>query len=88
MPMKTSEKIIKFLREHGIECPDDVEIRRTRAGYWQRSAGAWSWYLWSDTGWAYNLRIGSQHFAKQVAKGFTIYRYLDTITLDPEEDES
>ena len=34
--------VVDFLREQGIELPDDVRCHRTRAGYWQRSRGAWS----------------------------------------------
>lgn len=26
--------------------PHGAEIRRTRAGAWQRADGAWSWYVW------------------------------------------
>ena len=37
--------VVDFLREQGIEIPDDVRCHRTRAGYWQRSRGAWSWCL-------------------------------------------
>lgn len=37
-------KLIDRAREIGVEVPDWIEIIRTRAGHWQRSAGAWSWY--------------------------------------------
>lgn len=82
----TCRKIVDGLKTHGINCPDDVAIQRTRAGHWQRSAGAWSWFLASPSAWGYNLRIGSQHPASLVAKGFTIYEHLYTLTLDPIKD--
>lgn len=43
-----TERILKLLREKNIEVPGtdaDYELIRTRAGHWQRSEGAWSWYL-------------------------------------------
>ena len=46
----------------------DVEvipvIHRTRAGYWQRSAGAFSWFMLTKE----NQNIGSQGPAKDVLK--------------------
>lgn len=51
-------KLLAILEAHGWKAPahvwpngppDDLEIRRIRAGRHQRSAGAWSWFLWSPS---------------------------------------
>lgn len=43
-----SELILRLCKkikdEIGWDC-DPTTFRRTRAGYWQRSMGAWSWYI-------------------------------------------
>ena len=56
--MKTSERLLARLREHGVALPDDTELLSTRASRSARAAGAWSWYGWSPT--RGDLRIGSQ----------------------------
>lgn len=44
-----SRKVQKLIERLATECeldvPEDVELRRTYAGYDQKSAGAWSWVL-------------------------------------------
>ena len=35
---------VKIKDELGIEC-DPTTFKRTRAGYWQRASGAWSWFI-------------------------------------------
>lgn len=89
-PSKSCTRLLRFLREQGVELPGPDRhwrIVRTRAGYWQRSAGAWSWSLeWrSDNGdltgaptAAYHS-IGSQYSVSECLKpgacldGDTIY---------------
>lgn len=39
--MKTSDRLVEWLREHGYEIEGKPE--RLYPGYWQRSAGAWVW---------------------------------------------
>jgi hypothetical protein len=41
------------------------EIHRTRAGYWQRACGAWSWYMVTSDS---QLDIGSCSTATECAK--------------------
>ena len=38
------DRLIKQLREDGYEVPDGLTMHRTYAGFWQRNAGAWSWW--------------------------------------------
>jgi hypothetical protein len=42
----------------GLDIPEGSRVERTHAGRWQKSAGAWSWYLLDAQG--AELRIGSQ----------------------------
>ncbi len=35
--------------ELNINLPDDTVIRRTYAGYWQKAAGAFSWFFYSPS---------------------------------------
>lgn len=51
-------KILAILEAHGWKAPAhvwpdgppaDLEIRRIRVGRGDRSAGAWSWFIWSDS---------------------------------------
>lgn len=47
-PSALSRKIVRILARHGIEWPGGEEnayVARTRAGWSQRAAGAWSWWL-------------------------------------------
>ncbi len=53
--MTNVERLVKRLRKEGWIIHDGYEFRRTRAGYWQRAAGAWSWVIWTGT-----HEIGSQ----------------------------
>lgn len=46
-----SRKIVALLKAEGVDfgvSADLIYIKRTRAGYWQRTVGAWSWYLDAD----------------------------------------
>jgi len=42
---RPTERLLARIRTllDGVEIPEGAEIRRTYAGYWQRSAGAFSW---------------------------------------------
>lgn len=33
----------RLRRDHGLYLPEGLILQRVYAGYWQRSAGAWSW---------------------------------------------
>jgi hypothetical protein len=68
-------KIIEILKHHKVpvdtdKFPADTKPRRTYAGYWQRSAGAWSWWLFSQSEpHAFNgLDIASQFAASDLAR--------------------
>lgn len=55
--MKTSEKILKLIEAHGYELrAERPGPNRTYAGHWQRSEGAWSWWVELAGG----ITIGSQ----------------------------
>lgn len=44
--MKLADQLVQIAKEFGLEVgPGPHTLNRTRAGYWQRSAGAWSWWL-------------------------------------------
>lgn len=53
-------RLVDGLRAGGLDVPEGFRFRRTRAGSWQRSAGAWSWEIsWNRAG---NVgTIGSQY---------------------------
>ncbi len=44
----TAKKIRELFIQHGFSMPEIVQIQRTYAGHWQRSAGAWLWSLDTD----------------------------------------
>ena len=83
--MTALEKIVAGLKAHGIDCPPDVQIRRTRAGRHQKAAGAWLWFLWSNSSWSRNGCIGSHYTVREIARGpFTISIHNSDVSLDPE----
>lgn len=43
--MKTSERMLEWLRGKGVKLSDAAEIRRTYAGRHQMACGSWSWYV-------------------------------------------
>jgi hypothetical protein len=53
-PTITCAAILRLLRTEGYDLPapdSDYRIVRSRAGHWQRSEGAWSWWLeWRGQG--------------------------------------
>ena len=55
---KSSEKLIDRLVDEGHLEPGEYRLERTYAGYWQRSAGAFSWYITNAKG--VDVGIGSQ----------------------------
>jgi hypothetical protein len=70
-----AERIVSGLAAQGIDWPGgpaNAVIRRTRAGRHQRSAGAWSWFLWhvNDVEGALFPSVGSQWPASRIARGF------------------
>ncbi len=46
----TINRLKVLLDRLGIPCPEVTEIRRTYAGRYQRSCGAWSWYAVNSGG--------------------------------------
>ena len=55
--MTLTQRFFKRLREElKIELPNDAKMIITRAGHWQRSSGAYTSYIHSDSVW--NLEIG------------------------------
>ncbi len=43
-----AKRVVSMIEELGVDLSQykgPFAVRRTRAGHWQRSAGAWSWYL-------------------------------------------
>jgi hypothetical protein len=52
--MTTAERMLKRLREllepEGITLPEGTVLRRSNAGHWQRSEGAWSWFAFHPGG--------------------------------------
>ena len=51
---------LRIEKELGIKV--EPKIYRTRAGYWQKAQGAWSWFMETKD----NFEVGSQHSAKDV----------------------
>jgi hypothetical protein len=63
-------KILALVRHHGIHWPvteSETSIRRIRAGHHQRSAGAWSWELYTKEHVRCG-RVGSQFAATEIAR--------------------
>jgi len=60
------------------------KIHRTRAGYWQRAEGAWSWFMLCED----NTDIGSQWSANRVlnAKRLSKTDAVCQSTIDVEEE--
>lgn len=86
-------EIGKRLEENGIDLPiEEMEIRRTYAGHWQKSAGAWTWCLEirspgaSEEARAYSGQIGGYWPARMCCKkGASASNSPGGITLDPPE---
>jgi hypothetical protein len=77
-------KLVHKLRfEHGVGVSLQYSFRRTRAGYWQRSAGAWSWSIrYMDEG--HIMEIGSQWpVTELLRRGFVVDRESNDIHLYP-----
>lgn len=54
------EKIVEGLKKEGIEWPNgagNAEIKRTRSGSNQRSAGAWRWFMLAKDNSAARARL-------------------------------
>ena len=68
------QKIVDLLRKEGFTIRDGAQLRRTYAGHWQRSAGAWSWYLVDADG--RDLNLGSQDSVSACLKhGIEVPKY-------------
>ena len=70
---RTARRLRDTVRGLGVEVPDYIEIKRTYAGFWQRAAGAWSWFAVDEEG---HELFGSQWTCKQVieAEKLSVYR--------------
>lgn len=63
-PSKLILRLCKKIQDDlGYEC-DEYSFRRTYAGYWQRSLGAWSWYMRTKSG----VDIGSMEPVTECVK--------------------
>lgn len=87
--MRLADRILQHWSEQEVDFPGDAkdyEIRRTHAGHWQRSRGAWSWVL-------INYKIGHQLCGSQytatecVKKGFNIVNTPGGLELWPLEQQ-
>lgn len=65
-PTKLAAKIAEIAKAAGIHVGEGpFVLHRTRAGYWQRSAGAWSWYLTDREG----VEVaGSPHTTREIVE--------------------
>jgi hypothetical protein len=61
---KISDRLIARLIAEGHLSPGEYRLERTYAGYWQRTAGAFSWYITDARG--VDAGIGSQWPAREV----------------------
>ena len=91
--MTLTDKLIKRLNEeHGMNIPADVYVRRTYAGHWQLSAGAWRWHFECqdrDINFRVNV-IGSQWTIKELLEApfLSIYNpQWGDIEIIPEDKE-
>ena len=89
---RLAKRIVAMLAEKGIEFPGGPEnayIRRTYAGHWQTSAGAWLWSLEQIDrveGEPY-FAIGSQDRAADIARyGFIVSGEAGSYHLDLPDD--
>ncbi len=84
---KTAIAILQVLRDLQTvgKITKAIEIRRTRAGYWQLSAGAWSWYAVDDkTGMEV---CGSQYTCREVIQAHSekqVEVYFAPLSCTPE----
>ena len=63
LPTLLAEKL-KYRIKKEFDVDVIPEIHRTRAGYWQKAAGAFSWFMMTNS----NQDVGSQSSAKDVLK--------------------
>lgn len=80
---KLIERLCKKIKDEvGCDC-DPASFRRTYAGYWQRSNGAWSWFMLTKGGWD----IGSSEPAtKCVQKKYKIYKIGTELYLEERKE--
>lgn len=68
--------LIKLRKEFpNLKIPKNAELRRLNHGHWQRSAGAWSWFLYHPKG-IHN--IGSQWSMKECLRSKNLVISSDT----------
>jgi len=61
-PTPVERLVERLQRLNALPVGYRFEFSRTRAGHWQRSAGAWSWSLWCEPedGVGGRFEVGSQ----------------------------
>jgi hypothetical protein len=83
-------RLARRLREMGQDVPEGMVLRRTHAGHWQRSQGAWSWTL--DAPDFSGLCYGSHYAASALVRcrHWTLDHHaegrggsMDEVTIDP-----
>lgn len=85
-----AKKLIQRLLSMGVNLPEGVEIKRTHAGYQQRSAGAFSWtFAHKDPKFYWCSNIGSTYPVKELAKAdkISIYRHDGDTEFFPESEK-
>lgn len=71
--MKTFERLrLKLNKELGLKIPEHAEFKRTYAGHWQLSRGAWNWFCHYPE---YVYDIGSAYTAGEILKAKKIIIY-------------
>jgi len=74
-------------RDHGIKV-DVSTFERTNAGHWQRSSGAWSWFMMTPQVKNYaRSTVGSQFSVRELLKAKALQIGRDqilTIEVDPD----
>ena len=86
--MKISEKLLKRLKEElNLDIQRNAYIKRTYAGYWQKSQGAFLWYVYNSDGIVSN--IGSCYRISDLLKSdkLEISTSWEDIEIFPKEKE-
>lgn len=81
---ETSLRLLKKLREAGVDLPADAGVRRAYVGRHQRACGAWSWFVFSRLDPSFSL--GSQYPIRELLRrGFVVSYEGRSIVLDPKD---
>jgi len=67
--MKASERLLQRLRnELKIDLSPAARIVRSRAGHWQKSCGAWLWWVEDERRLQYHVNLGSQERVRDLVR--------------------